>query len=228
MILTIFLPAYNEGGVIGGVLEKLPTKLAGIDRIQTIVVDDGSKDETSRVAREHGAVVARHRINRGVGLATITGIRVAQQLGTDILVMMDSDGQHAPEDLPKLLAPLLGKEADVVVGTRLVNPKGMPWIRRVGNKTMNFFLKVLAGVQTTDSQSGFRGFTIDALTKMELTTSGYEVHTEILVAARKAGLRVAEVPIKVIYTAYSKKKGQTITNALNVIFRLILKTLMGY
>ncbi len=226
--VTIFLPAYNESRVIGGVLEKLPASLAGIGPVRVVVVDDGSRDDTAVVSRSHGALVARHRINRGVGLATITGIKIAREIGTDILVMMDSDGQHDPDDLAAVIAPIVDGKADVVVGTRLVKSKGMPWIRRVGNKTMNLILRLLAGVRTTDSQSGFRAFNSYALERLRLTTSGYEVHTEMLVAARRAGLRIAEAPIKVIYTAYSKKKGQTITNSLNVIFRLILKTIMGY
>lgn len=226
--VTIFLPAYNESRVIGDVLERLPKSLPGVGPVTVLVVDDGSKDDTGIIARAHGAVVARHRMNRGAGLATITGLKIAQEIGTDILVMLDSDGQHDPEDLPRVIGPIVDGRADVVIGTRLVKPKGMPWIRRTGNKTMNFFLRMLAGVQTTDSQSGFRALNGYALERLRLTTSGYEVHTEMLVAARRAGLRVTEVPIKVIYTAYSKKKGQTITNALNVIFRLIMKTIMGY
>lgn len=226
--VTIFLPAYNESRVIGGVLEQLPRTIPGVGPVSVIVVDDGSRDDTAAIASSHGALVARHRINRGVGLATITGIRIAQEIGTDILVMMDSDGQHDPNDLAKVIAPIVEGAADVVVGTRLIKSKGMPWIRRVGNKTMNLCLRLLAGVRTTDSQSGFRAFNRYALERLRLTTSGYEIHTEMLMAARRAELRVAEVPIRVIYTAYSKRKGQTITNALNVIFRLILKTIMGY
>ncbi len=225
MILTIFLPAYNEARVIGGVLEELPRQLAGFKKVQILVVDDGSKDDTASIARQYGAEVVRHQINRGVGLATITGLEAARFLKTDILVTMDSDGQHDPADIVKVIQPILAGTADFVLGTRLLHPKGMPWIKQIGNRTMNWFTQLFSGVKTTDSQSGFRAYNHYALERLHLTTSGYEVCTEIFVAAKQAGLRMAEVPIKVIYTDYSKHKGQSITNALNILVRLVIRSI---
>lgn len=227
MILTILLPAYNEAKVIGEVLTSLPQKLPGFAKVQILVIDDGSKDDTALIAGSHGAHVVRHQINRGVGLATITGLEAARLLKTDILVTMDSDGQHDPNDIPQMVKPITDGQADFVVGTRLLHPQGMPWIKRVGNRTMNGFTRIFTGVKTTDSQTGFRAYNQYALERLHLTTSGYEVCTEIFIASRRAGLRMVEVPIKVIYTDYSKRKGQSITNALNILVRMVIRAITG-
>ena len=225
--LIIVLPAYNEARAIGPVLADLPRQLPGFDRIETLVVDDGSTDDTGLVARAAGARVLRHRLNRGVGLATITGLAAAQKRGADAVVMLDSDGQHDPADLPALLEPIQTGRADFVLGTRLIHPLGMPLIRQIGNRAMNRLVWLTSGVKTTDSQSGFRAYSRYALERLALTTSGYEVCTEFLVAARRAGLRQAEVPIRTIYTDYSKRKGQSPTNAINILIRLFVKAISG-
>ncbi|MEK7461318.1 MAG: glycosyltransferase family 2 protein [Patescibacteria group bacterium] len=226
--LAIILPAYNEASVIGSVLGSLPKKLPWFDQIHTLVIDDGSTDGTHLVAQAAGAHVVRHRLNRGVGLATITGLAVARQLGVDAVVMLDSDGQHDPVDLMAVLAPIRAGSADFVLGTRLKNSgSGMPVIRRLGNRAMNLIVWLSSGIKTSDSQSGFRAYNRYALERLFLTTSGYEVCTEILLAVRRAGLRQVEVPIRTIYTAYSRKKGQPVTNAINILIRLLVKALSG-
>jgi glycosyltransferase involved in cell wall biosynthesis len=226
-ILAIVLPAYNEASVIQAVLHDLPRALPDFRSIRVLVIDDGSGDETSAVARAAGAEVIRHRLNRGVGLATITGLAAARQLGADVVVMLDSDGQHDPKDIEKIIQPIIDGQADFVLGTRLRNPKGMPLIRRFGNRAMNFIVWLTSGVKASDSQSGFRAYSRYALDRLSLTTSGYEVCTEILLAARRIGLRQVEVPIKTIYSSYSKRKGQPITNALNILVRLFVKAVSG-
>lgn len=225
--LVVILPAYNEAPVIGRVLTDLPRQFPAFHRVEVLVIDDGSVDDTHLVALAAGAHVIRHRLNRGVGLATVTGLAAARRLDADAVVMMDSDGQHDPKDIPRVLAPIVAGEADFVLGTRLKNPQGMPLVRRLGNRVMNGIIWLTSGVKTSDSQSGFRAYSRYALDRLSLTTSGYEVCTEILLAARRAGLRGVEVPIRTIYTRYSKKKGQSVTNALNILYRLILKTVIG-
>lgn len=228
MNLLIILPAYNEGRVIGSVLEQLPKTLPGLTHIETLVIDDGSTDETRRISRRAGALVLRHHVNRGVGLATITGLAAARTLGADCVVTMDSDGQHDAADLAKVLRPIIDGNADIVIGSRLLTREpGMPWIRQLGNRLMNGLVKLFWGIKTTDSQSGFRAYSRYALNRLHLTTSGYEVCTEILAAAKIANLRLTEVPIKIIYTDYSKRKGQRITNAVNIVVRLVVRAISG-
>lgn len=227
MHLVIALPAFNEARVIGAVLAALPRRLAGITRITPIVIDDGSTDATAAVAAQNGALVLRHKFNRGVGLATITGIKAAQQARADILVTMDSDGQHHPADIKRLVAPIIAHDADLVVGTRLLHSGGMPLARQLGNHIANALLRIIAGVKTTDSQSGFRAYSRRAIKVLRPTTTGYEICMEILIAAQKMRLRLTEVPIDVIYTSYSKRKGQTVLSAMNTLLRLLAKTAIG-
>ncbi len=225
MKLAIILPAFNEASIIGSVLDAVPTSILGIDRVMTLVIDDGSTDNTAEVAEQHGAMVVRHRMNRGVGVATKTGIQQAKKLRADIAVTIDSDGQHNPADLPAVIAPILAGESDVVIGTRLVNASGMPLLKIFGNKLMNSITRLYGGAATTDSQSGFRAYNQAALQRMRLSSSGYEICSEILGAIRRAHLRLVEVPVDTIYTAYSRKKGQSITNGLNIIIRLTVRAI---
>ncbi len=227
MTLAILIPAYNEAPVIGDVVRALPATLGGIGRIDRIVVDDGSRDGTAAEARNAGATVLRHPVNRGVGVATATGLAAARQLDTDLVVTMDADGQHDPADLPRLLAPLIAGQADLVVGTRLLEPAGMPAIRRIGNQLMNAILHVGWGIETTDSQSGYRAYSRSAVQRLHLTTGGFEICTEILYAAKQAGLTLAEVPVKTIYTDYSKAKGQNPITAVVTFLRFATRVIIG-
>ena len=225
--LAILIPAYNEGTVIGPVIAAIPKTLEYVLGIKTVVIDDGSKDATGQAARAAGAIVLRHRINRGVGVATTTGLTAARRLDADIAVTMDADGQHDPAELAKMITPIRLGQADIVVGTRLTNPEGMPAIRRIGNQLMNGILRVFWGIRTTDSQSGYRAYGREALERLHVTTGGFEVCTEILYVAKQDGLRVAEVPITTIYTDYSRAKGQNPITALLTFLRFLARVLMG-
>lgn len=227
MKLVILIPAYNEGRVIREVINSLPTSLPNIDSVQTVVINDGSHDETGQEAKTANTLVLRHRINRGVGVATATGLKAAGRLKADIAVTMDADGQHDPAELPRLIEPILQGTADIVVGTRLTDPKGMPAIRRIGNKLMNGILRVFWGIRTTDSQSGYRAYGRSALERLHVSTGGFEVCTEILYVAKQDGLRVSEVPITTIYTDYSKTKGQNPITALLTFIRFLARVLLG-
>src|SRR5437870_2704619 len=119
------MPAHNEAAVIGSVLSKIPPRFESFEVIP-IVVDDGSSDATATIARQKGALVLEHVANLGVGAATITGLRAAQQLSADIIVTMDSDGQHDPADIQTLVDCLIDGPFDVVIGSRLLNPGAMP------------------------------------------------------------------------------------------------------
>lgn len=227
MTLVILIPAYNEAPVIGDVIRQLPQHLGHISTIRTVVIDDGSRDATGAEAAKAGATVLRHAVNRGVGVATMTGLAAATRLKADLVVTMDADGQHDPGDLPALIEPIRTGRAEIVVGTRLLTPAGMPAIRRIGNRLMNAVLRLGWGIRTTDSQSGYRAYGREALKRLRVTTGGFEICTEILYAAKQAGLTVAEVPIRTIYTDYSKAKGQNPITAFLTFLRFVARVITG-
>ena len=215
------MPAYNEEKVIGKVIDGL--KKEGYSEI--IVVDDGSADSTSAVARKRGAKVYRHPLNRGLGGALGTGIAAAREYA-DVIVTFDSDGQHDPKEIAKLIRPIEKGRADVVIGSRMKNPKGMPFIRRVGNTGFNIITYILFGVWTTDSQSGFRAFSKKAANTIEIHTNRMEVSSEIIREIGRKSLKFVEVPITPIYTEYSIRHGQSHLNGFRILAKLILKKLM--
>jgi len=227
MKLIVAIPAYNEASIIGSVIERIPSTLPGIREILMLVIDDGSTDATAQIAEAAGALVLSHPLNGGVGVAKVTGFTVARQLNADITVTMDADGQHDPANLTTLIAPIISGEADIAAGTRLKDPTGMPTIRLLGNRTMNALLRIVWGVKTTDSQSGYRAYSRESLEHLEIEASGFEVDTEILIAARRNNLAVVEIPVRTIYTNYSKTKGQSVSTALMTFFRLIKQVITG-
>ncbi|MFP4403765.1 MAG: glycosyltransferase family 2 protein [Nanoarchaeota archaeon] len=219
---TVILPAFNEEKVIADVIKGI--KKEGYKNI--IVVDDGSFDNTTNIALKNKVYTITLPINRGVGAATKTGIDYALTTNSKIIVTIDSDGQHCPKDIIKVLMPIVKNKADVSIGTRLKNPKGMPIIRIIGNWGFNFITLLLFGVWTTDSQSGFKAFNRKAAKKIEIKTNRMEFCSEIIKEIGDKKLRLKEVPIKVIYTDYSKAHGQSTFNAFRILAKLILRKLI--
>ena len=227
--LAIILPALNEAGCIANVIQKLPTHITGCEKVIVLVVDDGSSDTTAELAQKSGALVIQHRINRGVGLARRTGLAAARAVGATIATTLDADGQHDPNEIKHVIAPILSGDADIVIGSRLVDATGMPIIKQIINRLGTLILRVLWGVRVSDSQSGFRAYNLRATQALKLHTSGYESDTEILIAAQEMHLRVTEVPIRAIYTEYStsKNRGQSLLNSINILIRLFIRTILG-
>jgi glycosyltransferase involved in cell wall biosynthesis len=222
MHLVIIIPAYNEAKVIGTVINGLPKTLKHITKITPLVIDDHSNDGTRPVAKAHGARCIRHSINLGAGGATITGLEAARRYNADIAVTMDADGQHDPKDIAKIIKPIINKEVEVVIGSRLKIPsREMPPYKRFGNWLLNFVTFIFFGIWVSDSQSGFKAFSRHALDSIKLSSNGYEFCSEIIGEIRDKKLTYAEVPIHVIYTEYSKSKGQPALNAINIFFGLL-------
>ncbi len=217
MRVFIVIPAFNEEQALGTTLRGL--KKEGYRNI--IVVDDGSTDKTLSLAKKEGIIVLKHRINRGLGGALHTGIEAALRMDADAIVTFDADGQHDPKDVKRMIEPLRRGKADFVVGTRLKDPEGMPWMRRMGNWFFNVITWMLFGVWTTDSQSGLRAFTRSAAEKIELRTNRMEVSSEFIREVGKKKLTYAEVPIKAIYTDYSLRKGQSSLNGIRILRKLL-------
>lgn len=225
MKALILIPAFNESQTIGSVINQLPKKLKGINRIDHLVVDDGSSDQTYVVAKRARAQVLKHAINRGAGAATRTGLQFARENNYDIVVSFDADGQHNPKDIEKLITPILKKRADLVIGSRLKNSHNMPRDRFLLNWAANIMTLLLYGVFSTDSQSGLRAFSKKSISSIEISSNRMEYSSEILLEAKKNSLKVLEVPVDALYTPYSKAKGQKNSNALPVALRIMAKFL---
>ncbi|MCD6558290.1 MAG: glycosyltransferase family 2 protein [Palaeococcus sp.] len=188
--ISIVIPAYNEANRIGTVLSEIPEF---VDEI--IVVDDGSEDNTSEVAKSFGVKTLRLEPNQGKGAAMREGVKEATG---DIIIFMDADGQHKPDEIIKLVEPIVKDEADFVIGSRMIKAQGKrPLIRKVSNFLSTFLIRMKVGVDVKDTQSGFRAIKREFLPEIE--SKRYEVETEILIKAVKKGARVKEVPVERIY-----------------------------
>lgn len=194
--VTVILPAYNEEVAIGSIV--LLTKFYA-DNV--IVVDDGSLDRTVEIARKAGAEVIQHDTNKGKGVALKTGFTAADDLGADIIITMDSDGQHNPAEIPKLVEPIIKGEADMVNGSRYLNglDKNTPAYRRLGQTILDKATNLNSGLHITDSQSGFRAFSASTKDVFRFKAEGMAIESEMLADASKSGLRIAEVEIGVRY-----------------------------
>lgn len=222
MTVAVVIPAYNEASTIGPLIQEvLSLDLPDIQK-QIIVVDDGCCDRTGEVARSKGAMVVHHLINRGLGGALATGIEAALGGDADVVVTFDADGQHSPDDIGKVIEPVLMGRADAVIGSRMLKAGGMPWARRVANRLANLITSVLFGIRTTDSQSGLRAFSRLAAEQIRIKANNYEVSSEICGEIGRHHLRLAEVPIRSIYTEYSLSKGQGVRVGLKTMLRLFL------
>jgi glycosyltransferase involved in cell wall biosynthesis len=216
--VAIVIPAYNEEQTISEVIRSL--KRHGFGTL--IVVDDGSCDRTGELASQEDVIVLRHILNRGLGGALGTGIAAALRLGAEAIVTFDADGQHNPDDIARLLEPIITGEADVVIGSRMLEPIGMPYPRRIANWTANIVTYLLFRGWTTDSQSGLRAFSSQAAARIQIMTSGMEVSSEIIAETIKNRLMRKEVPVQAIYTDYSLSKGQNFKVGLQTLSKLIL------
>lgn len=222
------LPAYNEGKVIKSIVSQLGSALskASFD-YQVVVVDDGSRDNTSVEAAQPNVHLIKHIMNVGSGGATATGLSYAQQNGFAIAATMDADGQHDPGDAVKGVELMLkDKTIDLLIGSRLIDSRGMSRVKILGNRGLSVITFLMFGVNITDSQSGLRVFSKKALDQLKWRTSGYEFCSEMLWRARQKGLTIKEYPIKAVYTDYSLAKGQNNWNAFNIIKSLIQRRVM--
>ena len=219
------IPAYNEEYSIAKVI--LGTKRY-VDRV--IVCDDGSKDMTFVIAKELGATVVRHGENRGKGEALRTLYKEIAELDPDIIVTVDGDGQHDPDQIPMLVKPIEAGESDVVVGSRYVDGGRMdaPLYRKFGLRVINFLYKKVAGLQIKDTQCGFRAYSRKAFEfLMQGDEKGYGIEGEQLVLASKNGIRLTEVPISVRYNGLgtTSKKSALLHGAdlIATLFRLAVE-----
>jgi len=215
-VIVAAIPCFNEERFIGSVVLMVKKH---VDKV--LVIDDGSTDASAEVAAAAGAVVVRHDCNRGVGAAVRTAFHKARELGADIVVRLDADGQHNSDDIPAVIAPILSGQADVAVGSRFLTGKERPpFYRRIGQRVLTATTNLGSGTRIRDSQSGFRAFSAKALEEMTITEDGFSVESEMQFAIARSGLRVTEVPIGVIYTDRAKRN--PVWHGLNVLSRVLV------
>ena len=196
MDITIGIPAYNEEKNISGIIKKLQ-KITN----KIIVCDDGSSDSTGKIAKEMGVLVVQHKNNLGYGAAIRSIFLKAREEKSEFLITLDSDGQHRIEDIKTILEPLQNGKADLVIGSRFLNNNGknVPSYRKVGIKILTKLANTSLEDNITDSQSGFRGYGRQVIENVTPAESGMGVSNEILMKASKQGLKIAEVPIIILY-----------------------------
>lgn len=225
-MICAVIPAFNESENICWVVEK--TK-PFVDEI--IVVDDGSLDDTGYKALKCGARVIRHPKNKGKGAALRTGFVKAIKLGADIVITLDGDKQHNPDEIPRLLRRLELSKADIIVGSRFLGGedklKKMPIQRILSNKLTTIILNGMFGLRITDSQSGFRVFRASVLRKLAYVDNKFAAETEILIDAHRKGFKIRDAEISVVY-GEEKSKIRPFQDTFRWIFRVILKKLSSY
>ena len=195
MKITVGIPAYNEEKNIAKIIVKLK-KIA--DKI--IVCNDGSTDLTSEIAENLGAIVINHTKNRGYGSGIKSILEKSKEIGSEVLVTFDGDGQHRVEDIKKIIEPIEKNEIDLVIGSRFLNEEQeVPQYRKLGIKLITKITNANLKEKITDSQSGFRAYSKEVISKLKTSDMGMGVSTEILIKASSLNFKIAEVPITILY-----------------------------
>ena len=213
--ITAIIPAYNEELCISSII--LCSKKY-VDKV--IVVDDGSTDNTAKIAKLAGAQVISHSSNKGKGAALKTGFEAVK--GSEIIVTLDSDGQHNPKEIPKLITPIINGEADIVNGSRYINgnKKDTPSYRRIGQSILDKITNLSSGLNSTDSQSGFRAFARYTIPAFRFSCTDFGIESEMLTDASNVGLRVKEVEIGVRYDIDSSTKNP-VSHGVGVLVQIL-------
>ena len=217
------IPAYNEGPVLSQTVDELLPF-----GYQIVVVDDGSTEPASQYLTSRPVLYLRHLTNLGQGAALQTGTDYALRRGAEIIVHFDADGQHSPELISRLLAPIRSGECDIVMGSRFIDARDrekVPAIKRLLLKAGVVVSWMFSHIWLTDTHNGFRALSRRAALGIRMTENGYAHATEILELIRKSGLAYKEVPATIRYTQHSLAKGQSIFNSINIVFDLILRRL---
>ena len=217
---VIVVPVYREATVIGEVVDSLRTKFCNV-----YVVDDGSPDQSGEVAQEHGAHIVWHPMNFGQGAALQTGIEAGlEDPNIKYFVTFDGDGQHSPDDALAMVETLRQGEVDVVFGSRFLDERTeLTTAKRIVLKAAVSYTNALTGLKLTDAHNGLRAFNREVAEYLNLQHNGMAHATEIVNQISKGKFRYTELPVHIIYTAYSKAKGQSLWNSINILFDLILR-----
>jgi glycosyltransferase involved in cell wall biosynthesis len=226
MRLIVNIPAYNEEEKIRETIQRIPRHFAGIDEVLVQVVDDGSSDHTAKVAREAGAdFVLLHGINRRLGVMFATASENALKEGADIMVNIDADGQFDPEEIPKLLHPILTNQADMVIGDRFSqsSAENIPWIKDFFNRLGASLVGSFLNIRTNDLTCGFRAHNRETLLRLN-NPAGFTYTQETIIDAIGKNLRLVWIPVQVTYFANRRSKiVKSVYSFVNNSARIILK-----
>ena len=212
------IPMYNEQEVIADVIHGLKAIFENI-----LCVDDGSTDDSVAKAREAGATVICHAVNIGQGAAIATGFTwIQSKTNFSRIVTFDADGQHLPEDAIHLVEELASKELDVVFASRFLNDQSeVPLMKRLVLRGVTNVTRALTDVELSDAHNGLRALTVDASRKIQLTQNGMAHATQFVSLVLQGGLKYSELPVTILYTPYSRSKGQSMLNSINIALDLI-------
>lgn len=211
MKTCVIIPTYNESKEIAKLIKSIKQHIPDI-----LVIDDGSEDNTEKIARENGAVVLKNEFNRGKGSSLIRGFDYAIQEKFDAVITMDGDGQHVPEDIPYFIRLAQYSDCSIFIGNRMHRTKNMPLSRMLTNKFMSWVLSVMAKQKIPDTQCGFRLIKRDALKKINLTTSNFDTESEMLLRGSRLGFKIESVPVKTVYRN-EKSKINPVTDTFRFI-----------
>lgn len=226
--LVVLIPAYNEEKNVKDVILSIPRKISGIDKVEVLVVNDGSNDRTEDMALNGGAdKIVSHKTNMGVGAAFMTGIRNAISMSADVVVTLDADSQFDSKQIPELVIPILNKQAEVVVGSRFLEDMDMniPKIKSVGNKIFSKIVSWAVGQRFSDTQSGFRAYSKEALLDISIVND-FTYTQEVLIDLKFKGIKIIEIPVNVKYDP--KRKSRVVKNIFSYSSRaisIIIRTL---
>jgi glycosyltransferase involved in cell wall biosynthesis len=224
--VSVVIPVFNEEATVGNVVTRTKNALEKLGvTYEILVVDDGSVDRSADTAQKLEAHVLR-KAHQGKGFTLRYGFMRAKG---EVVVTLDADGSHKPEEIPQILRPIREDRADFVIGSRFcsseANKTKIPKINRVGNMLFNDLIWHLTGAITSDSQSGFRAIRSSLIKRMKLGSQGYEVESEMLVKALKMGARVAEAPISFIQRTVGRSKLDPIRDGMKILYAIVISYL---
>ncbi|MEM2439798.1 MAG: glycosyltransferase family 2 protein [Candidatus Bathyarchaeia archaeon] len=226
-LVSVIIPVYNEELTVGDVIERVKTTLE-VMRIpyEILVVDDCSTDNSLKVSKNKDVKVYRLKQHMGKGYALRLGFKEARG---EIIVTLDSDGSHNPEELPKLLNPVLNGKVDLVIGSRFLGEANIfhNKLNRTGVRFFNLLIRVLTGKAATDSQSGYRAIKSRVLRELSLRSKGYEIESEMLIKILKRGFKVGEVPIRFEQRTYGKSKLDPFIDGLKIFKAILVARVSG-
>lgn len=217
----VVIPAFNAAKTLGALVKQVKAL-----KLDPVVVNDGSTDETAKVAMDAGALVISHLANKGKGTALRTGFAFALEHGYEAVVTMDSDGQHDPTEILRLIDEAAAKPASVVVGNRTIDRQHMPLIRRWTNRVMSAIVSSLTRQPIPDSQCGFRLVRRDVIQAVRLRSRHFDIETELLLAASRGGWTVTSVPIRTIYQNGHSSHIRPVRDGLR-FFTVVLRYLLA-
>ena len=206
--LVVLMPAFNEEELIGKTILKIPRKIHGVNKVEVLVVDDGSDDKTVEVAFNAGADrIVSHNKNLGVGAAFMTGIRNAISMDADVLVTLDADGQFPPEQISEFIIPILNQQCDVISGARFIDtiPKDYPRTKLWGNIIFSKLVSWITGQKFFDTQTGFRAYSKEAMLNVSVI-SDFNFAQEVLIDLMFKKFKVEEMPIKILFDKNRKSR----------------------